>query len=422
MCHDAHAVTDAVQSRRSSPTTARPIAVPRVTPTAGANAATACSSAGLAAADQRGKRVRMAVATALMGFAVVGLAKPAHADTTLVQPQVTHELFIDGHAPKAPDYAKLLGTTTPRDTAVQVDARTQRAFDAFEVRVTQILQRDAGSLAAGLRPLDGGHLGDAKQKELERALGDLVKELPVSVLPGDVEQRLSSLLGRDVTHARLGELGDAGADAAKDLVKRLREDHPKTFWSLAGTAAAAAVAVGYTQGTDALESLGIKPEVSTNVWRNATSSVKAKVGVELGPRLSDPRFNVGVEASHTFANGGVLRGGVNAQLAGKDITGAQVHGSFARTLENGAVSVSGDVRFDGSGKPFDARLSAGWQHDRWTTSVSTAYDFTSDRFTGSLAAGRSFDVNEKNDLDLQIRGSLDSSGNAQIGAGVTFRW
>ena len=402
-------------------------------------------------------KLQKGVVAALLGFALIGAVTPAHADTTLVKAPQGHELFLDGHTSGTPDYAKLLGTsTTFHVQADTVDARTKAAFDNFEARFTQIIHRDAGSLAAGLRPLQSGDPLDAtQQKDLERALGDLVKELPVAAFSDDFQSALKTALGgRDLSNARLGDLGKIGGDAAKDLVKQLKDDHPKAFWSIAGTVAAAAVTVGYTQGTDALAKLGIKPELSTKVFKD----VKLKLGVEAGPKLTDPRVSVGLEGQHTFDGGSVIKGGVAALIHNKAVVSAEVNGSF---VSPDGLNGDGRVRLDWTGKPFDARLSAsqsfthdlggggngllygqalwsngtngtvsqsslalglGASHGRWTSSVTTGYDFQRDAFTASLSTGRTYDVVNKNDLDLQFRARVDSKGDAFVGFGATLRF
>ena len=90
----------------------------------------------------------------------------------------------------------------------------------------------------------------------------------------------------------------------------------------------------------------------------------------------------------------------------------------------GALFANGHWSNGSHGTADAANLSVGVaaQHGRWTTSVSGNYDFKSDTFSSSLSTGRTFDINTKNDLDLQIRGSVDNKGNAFIGAGVTFRF
>lgn len=400
--------------------------------------------------------LKKSVVAALLGVALIGGVLPAHADTAQVKAPQGNELFLDGHMPTGPpDYAKLLGasTTVQKQSG---DARTNAAFDAFEARFAQIVHRDAGSLAAGLRPLQSGDPLDAtQQKDLERALGDLVKELPVSTFSDNFQGALKAALGgRDLSDARLGDLGKLGGDAAKDALKQLKAEHPTTFWSLAGTAAAAAVAVGYTQGTDALAKLGIKPEVSVAVFQD----VKVKLGVEAGPKFSDPRVSVGLDGAHTLQSGSVIKGGIAAQIQNKSLASAELYGSFASV---DGLSLGGKVRLDGNGKPFDARLSASqtfthdvggggtglvygealWSngklgtpvqsslslglaatHGRWTSSVSTAYNFNNDSFSTTLSTGRTFDINRKNDLDLQFRGTVNNRGDAHLGVGVTWRF
>ena len=419
-----------------------------------------------------GKKLKAGVVALLLGVTLLGAVTPAHADTLSVATPQTHGLFLANPATGPPvdvfggptlggpsfSEAKVLGTQAPRSAVV--DAQTKQALDAFQTRLAQILHHDASSLAQGLRPVQpGGDLDATQQKDIQRAATELLKSLPIGAFSPGVQTTLQAALGalgdhQDLSTMRLGEFGKAGGDAVSDLVKAFQKDHPAAFWSLAGVGASAAIAVGYTQGTDALGKLGIKPEVSTKIFQD----VKLHLGVQAGPRFSDPRFNVGLDGQHTFDSGAVLKGGIGAQLNGKDFVSGDVHGSLSTTS---GLFVDGQVKLDGSGKPFDARLSArqsfthdvggggtgvlfadakwsdGTQgttdaaslslglagtHGRWTSSVSGSYDLRSDTFSSSLSAGRTFDIQTKNDLELQIRGSVDSQGNHSVGVGATFRF
>lgn len=413
-------------------------------------------------------KLKKGLVTAMLGFTLIGAAVvPAHADEVQKQlPQTSaHSLYLDASQLQQTrygtnDYDKLFGTQAGAIQTVQkteIDSATKAAFDLFNTRVTTILQRDAGSLASGLRPLQSGDsLTTDQQKNMERAFSDLLQNVPIGAFSPGVQNTLEAALGalgdhRDLSTTTLKQLGKVGGDAAKHLVDDFRHEHPTAFWSMASAGAAAAVVVGYTQGTDALEKIGIKPEVKTTLF----DGVKLKVGLEAGKHFSDPRVAVGLEGSHTFQGGSTIKGGVSAEIAGKNLEVIRLDGSASTP---GGFNVDGNIRFDGKGKPFDANLSATqrftldngqgalfanghWsngthgtadaanlsvgvaaQHGRWTTSVSGNYDFKSDTFSSSLSTGRTFDINTKNDLDLQIRGSVDNRGNAFIGAGVTFKF
>ena len=395
-----------------------------------------------------GAALKRGVVAALLGIALIGGVTPAHADTTLTTQPQAKEMFLAGQQPTGPaGYARVLGTvTTPQKQLA--DARTKAAFDSFEARVAQLLHRDAGSLADGLVPFNSGDkLDAAQQKSLERALSDLIKELPVSAFSEDLQRALKPIFGgRDIASMRLGDLGKLGTQAALDLVDRLPGD--KTLWSIGGAAAAATLAIGYPEGTAALAKLGIRPKASITIFKD----VKLKAGID------DGRAGLGLDGQHTFAGGTILRGGIAAQLGAQHVVTTEVRGGVS-TLDG--LSIAGRVRLDGGGQPFDARLSmsqtfthdlagggsgtaygeARWAngtqgtseqsslsvglsttHGRWTSTVGTSYDFRSDRFSTSLSAGRLFDIRGKNDLELQLRGGVDSGGGARIGVGVAWRF
>lgn len=417
-------------------------------------------------------KLKKGVAAALLGFTLIGAAVvPAHAqDTAGRLPQTAqHGLYLDSSQLQqtrygTTDYDKLFGTQAGSGSGVvasvqqrDIDSATKAAFDVFNSRLEVILQRDAGSLAAGLRPLQSGDsLTADQQKNMERAFGDLLQNVPIGSFSPGVQNTLESALGalgdhRDLSTTTLKQLGKLGGDAAKTLVDDFRHEHPAAFWSMASAGAAAAVVVGYTQGTDALHKLGIQPEVQTKLF----DGVKLKAGLEAGKHFSDPRVTVGLEGSHTFQGGTTVKGGISAEVAGKTVNTFRLDSGVTTTS---GFNADGYVRFDGKGQPFDAHLSASqrfhldngqgvlfangnWsngthgtvdaahlsvgvaaQHGRWTTSVSGNYDFKSDTFSSSLSTGRTFDVNRKNDLDLQVRGSVDNKGNAYVGAGLTFHF
>jgi hypothetical protein len=184
---------------------------------------------------------------------------------------------------------------------------------------------------------------------------------------------------------------------------------------MVGVAAAGALAIGYAQGTDALRDLGIRPELSTRVFDGA----RLRLGLDAGPRFSNPALHVGLSGQTQLDNGTVLRGALQTRLSGSGVGETRLGGSMATTS---GFQASGEVRFDGSFQPIDTRLSATQQFDRWNVGAEARYNFQNDTFSSTLSAGRTFDLYQKNDLDLQIRGSFDNQGNHHIGVGATFRF
>jgi hypothetical protein len=375
-----------------------------------------------------------AVAAAFLGFALVGASiTPAHADTVNVaQPQAssiveTHfatgppGLIYDAHTLDSQERFERFLNGPERTVAPQVDARSKAAFDQFSTRLTQILHQDAASLAWGHTPIRAGDpLSATQQDQVQKAFTDLIQELPVGAFGARFEHALEGVTGAlgsdaDLSTVRLKDLGRVGGDAAKEMLDELRRDSPTTFWSLASVAAAGAVALGYSEGTDALRDLGIRPEISTKLF----DGVKLRVGVEAGPKFSDPAYTLGLSGNHTFDNGTVLRGGIQTRLHQGEFDQTRLTSSISTT---GGFNAAGELTLGQDFKPEMARLSASQQFDRWHVGADTTYSFENDRFTSSLSAGRTFDINTRGDLDVQIRGSHDSHGQSFIGIGATFRW
>jgi hypothetical protein len=383
-----------------------------------------------------GGTFKRAVVAALVGITLLGAVVPAHADTSMVQAPQTSSLVMTHEATGPPGLAQQRferfvnganaqqSVTTASSSAI--DARSAAAFDSFNAKLTQILHRDAASLAMGHRPVGvGDQVSQAQTDQLQKAFTDLVSEMPVGSFGPGFEQILEGVTGAlgsdvDLATVRLKDVGKVGGDAAQALVKQLQKDHPVTFWSLAGVAAAGAATLGYTQGTDALQKLGIRPEVSTKLFSNDHGNLRATVGVHTGPKLSDPALTVGLRGEHTFDSGTVVRGGLQTRLQGKELGETLLNASMSTTT---GLNVAGEVRFSGNDfKPIDAHLSATKQFDRWNVGADANYNFQNNRFTSSLSAGRTFDVWQKNDLDVQIRGSFDNQGSQYIGVGATLRF
>jgi hypothetical protein len=423
----------------------RPITAPLGSSTKGADVAVR-SAQGLTTEnnDLLGDKVRRGVAAALVGVTLLGSAQVAQAETLNVQtPQTTSFVaanpatgppgFTVGHVASADSLAGQQRLTdfvngTKKVSArvpVTADARTTAAFDTFNTRLTQILHHDAASLAAGFRPTQPGEtISQAQLDQFNAAVKDLVKELPVSTL-GDgprahLEKALRSVGSTvDLRDKRIGDLPSVASDAARALLKDFRAEHPTAFWTAATAVAGGAVAIGYANGTDALEKIGIKPQLRTNVFKTDSSRIDVGVGVKAGPKFSDPQTTFNIDGDHRFGSGTVVRGGLEARLRSNEFAGGRI--SVGTTTASG-LNAAGEVNVDHNFQPIDTRLSVSTQYERWTLSGGAAYTFSDDRFSASIAAGRTFDINTKDDLDLQIRGSVDTRGESRIGVGLTYRW
>lgn len=403
-----------------------------------------------ARAQEESGTLRKAVVAALVGVTLLTTIAPAHADplvTTSPQtsgmvlshastgppagasagPQRAARVVVNDsfqYRPRADDYERFLGATQPAAPIrnAEVDAVSRVAFDTFTTRLTQILHRDAASLAWGQSAaFDEGSLTAAQQTAIEKAFRDLLGDLPIGVLGPRVEGSLESALSalghnRDLSSVRLGDLGDVGGDAAKALIDELKQERRGAYNTLVGVAAAGAVAIGYTQGTDALRQLGVRPEVSTKIF---DGSARLRLGIDAGPRFSNPALTVGLSSETTLESGAVLRGAVRTRIAGGELGETRISGSLSTPS---GLDVTGEARFEGNLKPLDLTLSATQRYDGWNLGASASYNFQNDTFSSALSAGRTFDVVRERDLDLQIRGSFNNQGNSYIGVGATFRF
>lgn len=418
-------------------------------------------------------KMRRGVAVALIGLSTLtAFSMPAHADTGLATtPQTTEWFEPYPTGPPALDLSSGASSTalrgfiasqqaTAATSAAQsrIDAATTQAFDAFSAKLNTILHRDAGSLASGLRPVSPGDPLDAgQQQQLESAFKDLVSSLPLSALSPQAAIVVSGALDNagldhpDLSTTRLRDLGHVGGQAAKQLVDRLKHESPNAYRTMAGAAAGAAVVVGYTQGTDALARLGVKPEFSTGVFHDAA---RVQVGLQTGAHFADPRLNVGVSGTRDLGSGWTARGRVDASFGGQGVHGLQSTGArLLASVANASTSLAGDVKLDGQGHVFDARLSAThtWQyasgqataagaaswtrehgttlsasvtgtHDAWTYAATGDYRGSDGRLSATVSAGRQFSISRANDAELQLRGRIDNRGDRFVGVGATWRF
>jgi hypothetical protein len=418
-------------------------------------------------------KMRRGVVVALIGLSTLtAFSRPAHADTTTTVAPQTNEWF-EPHptGPPALDLSSGASSTALRGfiaqqqanavtsaTQARVDTATAKAFDAFHAKLNTILHHDAASLASGLRPVSPGDpLDAASQQAIEGAFRDLVSSLPLSALSPQAAVVVSGALDGarlehpDLATTRLRDLGNVGGQAAKQLVDRLKQESPTAYWTMAGAAAGAAVAVGYTQGTDALARLGVKPEFSTGVFHDAA---RVKVGLQAGAHFADPRLSVGVSGQRALGDGWTARGNVDADFGGQGVSGLSPTGArLQASVANATTSVGADVKLDGSGHVFDARLSAThtWQyasgqatttgaatwtreqgttlsasvsgtHHAWTYAATSDYRVDDARFSATVSAGRQFSISRPNDAELQFRGRVDNRGERFVGVGATWRF
>lgn len=192
-----------------------------------------------------------------------------------------------------------------------------QSVDDFTAKLQTILHHDAKSLAQGLVPTRAGDaLTAAQQKQLDGAAVDFLKGIPMGALAPETAQRLQARLKAanvdvgDVSTTKLGDLGPAGRELARDLVKSMRRSSPAAYYGLAGGLAAVAGYTGWTKGSQGLLALGIKPEVKKSFFDDRLSVTLAG---DFGAKLKDFKVTGTVAGQTTFANGGHASGSLVAK-------------------------------------------------------------------------------------------------------------
>jgi hypothetical protein len=366
-------------------------------------------------------------------------------------------------------------TPTTAGSAAPALTGPQKAWlgsvNGFQDKVTDILNLNAAGLASGTFPKQGGDISEDQRKRLMSATTDLFKDMPVGLLPADATQRLQNLGLKVTPETKLSELGKAGGDLAKDMADKFKDSNPGAFYGIAAAGAVAVGAYGYTKGSAALEKAGIKPEFDTKVFNDAVT-LKAKGSWDA--RMTNPAVTVGADGTFKINKAtvnygaGITAGGerfnkmgvtsAEARLGvqtdnwglggnvsmgtGGSLEGFGVNGN----LQGGGTRAFGQANFNGDASLKDASLNLshqfgggavggqatwgqGGRFESLSGAVSYSRDdfslhgtvernFITDRTTGSLAAG----YRASKDLDIQLRGTLDSQGNSGVGIGATWRF
>lgn len=307
-----------------------------------------------------------------------------------------------------------------------VDAAVQRALDQFGLAMTHALKLDAYGLASG-GPLDPSRpLSDADQKAVQQALSNLLSEMPVGALAPALTEQLGALLrehGLSTTgleSKRLRDLGKPGGELIKVMAEELRHERPAVFYGTAAALAGAVGVVGYSQGTDALASLGLRPELKTKLFNDR---LIAKVRAEWGARFSDPKLTTRVEQQGTLTLGGtpftattglgvVLQGASFKQL---ELSGLELSGSMSGVLKNGGTLTLAGVGVGDPSKGLErVTLSGAYLNDPWTAGATVSYFAREERTVGQLSVG----YRPQKNIDWSLVGTMDSKGEKYVGIGL----
>lgn len=349
-----------------------------------------------------------------------------------------------------------------------------QAMERFDDRVDNILNRDAGSLARGESMWQpGDQLSDRQTDQLTDALTDLFKDMPAGALSESLTGPLKTLLdagGVDTTDfetTKLGDLGDYGSDLAKNLVDNFKDNHPKAFYATAGVLAAGVATYGYLEGSEALRDIGIKPELSTDLFND-----KLEVSLSADWQSNFTEFEGTLDGAYKLGGGHTLGAGVNfdgddfnprlsysfdgdkwdAAAEGQYNTGdgSVDAAGFVNYRANpdlnlrlsGVADSDGDdhLRFDvGHRFENDSTLDLGVRHV-WDqqgddfTDVNARWRLSQDNFNVDATAGYRFGDNDgfraglgvgyepADNMELQLRGDFGQDGDARVGVGFTWRF
>ncbi|MCU0695029.1 MAG: hypothetical protein MUC96_00720 [Myxococcaceae bacterium] len=314
---------------------------------------------------------------------------------------------VNTPAPNAAD----VQATLPNPVRTAVHANIER----FNSRLEQALGHDAMSMARGRTPVrEGDVLTDAQQTELRNAATDFIKDMPLGALDPtlarEVQSRLESrgVQVRDIASTRLGDLGDIGADIAKDLLKDLRSNSPAAFYGLAAGAAVAAGYAAWSGGSAKLQSLGIKPELKAKFFDD---QLEVKLRGDWQAHFKDFKPSATVtynytndawrlSASATVDSGGLSRMGLN----GSYTTDTLAANAYVNANRSGLENIGGSVVYRPND---DFRLSAGVDHN-----------FQTNRTTANAEAA----WRVRDNVDFALSASHDSRGDSRVGVGLRVTW
>lgn len=368
----------------------------------------------------------------------VGFADAQQA-ATMLRPLATDEAALDrlrrqlgqeatgGRELETADLLELVagGLARGKISLWSVDAtlspKAQKVLDKFHQRLGKEMQVTARDLVnPNVETLEGQpYLKKIPPERVLDALQEMFMDLPLgdSSLGRELIDVLSATpagRGRDLANLSprelAGQVGDQAKDWFKDKLERTREDHPALFWGLAAGALVAAGALTYSEGTDLLGKVGVKPEIKHSFFDGALTTGGS---LTFGPELSDPELKVDARGKTELA-GGTLEGGGGATFAGEDFGHLRPTEYHADALyRRGTTSVKGAASFDGEGDI--QRLTAGASHtwkdvgslDRLTATGGYDKNFVtgSERITGGLTG-------VADTYNFSVRGAHDLSTGA----------
>ena len=301
----------------------------------------------------------------------------------------------------------------------QYQQQVATALDKFTDSVNHTIHLDpsASDLSKGIKPYQNGDPLSADQtQKLQDATSELFKSIPIGALSPQLAQQVESSLkdaGLPVdglAGKSLNQMGEVGGKIAKQLAGQLKDQSPAAYYGLAAAGAAAAGYVAWDKGSEGLQKLGIKPELSKGFFDD---QLKVKVGAAWDPHFQNIRGTASVDANVKLNDNWALSGsagydsktGFTGASAGVRYTSDTLTGSVNATLNNsGLQSVGGNLTYT--------------PNDQFKLSAGVSHDFTTNTTTANAEA----DWQVRKNVDFALSGSYDSHGDSQVGVGVKIRF
>ncbi len=391
----------------------------------GRKAGARAALAGLAATQKPKRSWKTGAATAFLALTLfTSTPQLAFAGTPL--DLTPHSAVIDQLPDGTGPPRSVLMTQISAKTNPATDAAARAAFDRFNAAVDHVLRRDAQGLASLQGPLDvNSPLSADEQKQLEHALRDLVRELPIASLWPELAADVTQLAAdRGVVvnpaTARVKDLGPIAGDVAKRFIDELRHEKPAVFWGTAGAVVVGVGAGAYLEGSHVLRAIGVKPEVKLKLL---DGKLTAKIGADWDKRFTNPLVHVGLT---TPVQLGGLTGEVGAQVDGKgptlsdlQVSGFALSGSLGGVLDDGTrVSGATTLTFDAGATLDKATVDLSATNGPWSGSAGLTSWPQDGRFAASLGVG----YRPSKDVDLYLQGMHDNAGTTAVGVGLRVRF
>ena len=247
------------------------------------------------------------------------------------------------------------------------------AVEKFQDRLVDILGAGSGpaltaeQMALGKMPSPngqaGGEISPAQQKELASASKDLLMEMPIASLSPSATAYAKAYVetrGIDTTNFEsktIKDLEPVAAELAEKLVDNMKDNSPAAYYGLAAAGAVAVGAYGYSQGSDALKKLGIKPKVDTKLFND---QVTARAEASWGKKLKDPNLTLGADGTFKVSPTANLRVGASASVGGPSVSEMGVKGAEASIEykgEQNSAAAQAKIGANGQFESANARIA-----------------------------------------------------------------